>query len=230
MNTRFLTVLTMLAFLGFSVSAVAAKSVCQQDDTRPKCNRDNGGGGEDHGDPPAQYEAELIDGGFYFDPKIVTRNNRGNGYNSTEDLQMARDSDFPNENPDENPLPTDTDAWNEVFASCSTFDDVTKITGIDVSDNWSINNSGGNQAGTEGSRISIAFRDAVADGYPEVDVDLYLRGTLPADFPEDPEDLKESIVIYLTHFTLYGGATGNEGCVSSGDLVSDSVLKMTRTQ
>ena len=44
LNTRFLTLLTMLAFLGFSVSAFAAKWDCDDENsTHPKCNPDSGG-------------------------------------------------------------------------------------------------------------------------------------------------------------------------------------------
>ena len=87
MKIRYLTLLTTLVFLGCSVSAFAGKD-CPDGDTSPKCNR--GGGGDDHGDPPAKYCAQLISGGFDFGIETVTRNNRGNAYNSPHGLIMVR--------------------------------------------------------------------------------------------------------------------------------------------
>ncbi len=44
MNTRFLTLLTALVFLGFTVSAFAVKPDCEDtSSTHPKCNPDSGG-------------------------------------------------------------------------------------------------------------------------------------------------------------------------------------------
>ena len=98
-----------------------------------------------------------------------------------------------------------------------------------MSNNWSIDNSGGNQAGTIGSNIQIAFRDAEFDGlYPRVDIDLYLIGELQALIPEAVED--DPIVITLTDFRLFGSLKDGNGCNSSGDLLPLSMLKMTRTQ
>ena len=140
----------------------------------------------------------------------VTRNNRGNGYNSTGTLIL----NFYEA------------AWGNVFSTCSIFDTLSSEPLL-VSDNWSIDNSGGNQAGTIGSNISIAFRDAVSAAYPNVDIDLYLSGTLPARFPEAAGG---SIVITLTDFRLFGGAQFGNGCKSSGELLPNSKLTMVRTQ
>ena len=55
MNTRFLTVLTTLVFLGFSISVLAAPpSKCEP---WPQCKDDGGGGGGE----PTSYD--VIDGG-----------------------------------------------------------------------------------------------------------------------------------------------------------------------
>lgn len=218
MNTRFLTVLTTLAFLGFSVSAIAQKE-CQDGDTRPKCNP--GGGGDDHGDPPVQYLAELTAGGFYFGSKVVTRNNRGNSYSSTEGLEMTREDIF-----GDGVSTTDTAAWDEVFSTCPSAFDEDPITDVIVSDDWSIDNSGGKSAGIPGSRVTMAFRNAYNPDYSDVEMDLFLVGTLPDEFPTGPD---QEIEITLGDFWFYVHAHGNEGCkiTTTFDSGDDSVLRMT---
>ena len=141
MNIPFLIVLTTLAFFGFSDSAFAQKE-CQDPDPRPKCNP--GGGGDDHGDPPAQYCAQLVKGGFDFGQETVIRNNRGNEYNSPNGLEMERPDPLVNSD-------FDPDAWDAVFATCPVLQSMGAITELTVSDDWAISNSGGKNAGTPGS-------------------------------------------------------------------------------
>ena len=226
MKTRFLIVLTTLACLGFSVSAFAGKD-CPDGDTSPKCNRGGGGGGDDHGDPPAQYLAELTAGGFYFGSKVVTRNNRGNSYSSTEGFEMDRVADFPGD-----PVtPTDTVAWDDVFSTCpATWVNYSSPESVNVGDDWSIDNSGGNSSGDPGSRVTLAFRNfyTIDSDYSGVQMDLFLVGTLPEEFPTVPGN---DIYIDLTAFNFYVDAHGNEDCKTRGTWLPGagaSTLKMTR--
>ena len=215
MKTRILTVLTTLAFLGFSVSAFAGKD-CVDGDTRPKCN--SGGGGDDHGDPPAQYCAELREGGFQFGTQTVIRNNRGNSYSSSsaEGPELTRGASG-----------TDVDAWDEVFVTCpATWDDEGTPQTVNVSADWSIDNSGGSSAGTPDSRVNLAFRNSWIPEYSAVEIDLFLVGRLPDYFPTEPD---KYIDIELGEFWYYVHAHGNEDCKIQGSFIlgDKSILRMT---
>jgi len=208
----------MAAFLGFSVSAFAGKE-CQDPDPRPKCNP--GGGGDDHGDPPAQYCAQLISGGFDFGRETVTRNNRGNAYNSPDGLYMVR------------PLDSDSQAaWDAVFATCPILISEGKIKLLTVSDKWEIGNGGGKSAGEEGTPVSVSFKNAHSELYRDIEVDLHLRGVLPA--AGFPTAVDETVEIELDVFWFYVHASGTDSCRISNKFsevvvggVDKSVLKMT---
>jgi len=211
------------------VPAFAAKDKdCASPNPHPSCG-DDGGGGDDHGDPPARYYVELIEGGFYFPGKVVTRNNRGNSYSSTKGLQMVREGTFPGEPA----TATDTAAWDEVFSTCPTayptaYPVDEPISTVKFGDDWSIDNSGGNSAGDVGSRVTLAFRNGYAVNHPEVEIDLFLVGTLPAPgIPASSED--GSIEIPLEKFSFYVHAHGNDSCKITGEFVSgdSSMLMMT---
>ena len=202
MKTGILIVLTTLAFLGLSVSAFAGK-LCEEGDARPKCNP---GGGDDHGDPSAQYCAELMSGGFDIGRQTVTRNNRGNSYssNSTEGLELKRGFNG-----------ADTVAWDAVFKTCpATYLDGSPAT-VNVSNDWSIDNSGGRSAGTENSRVNLSFRNSWIPMYPTVEIDLFLVGMLPHEFPSEFNDYQE-IDIPIGMFWYYVHAHGNEDCKIQG--------------
>ena len=86
MKTRYLTILTTLACLGFSVPAAAHDCTRHTDKTHKHC--DTGGGGGD----PIVYTAKLIDGAFTIDVGADSFA-KGNELRSEEDLDMNRPDD-----------------------------------------------------------------------------------------------------------------------------------------
>lgn len=222
MNTRFLTILSLLAFLGLSIAvpAFAGKDKnCDPNigDVHPSCG--GGDGGDDHGDPPAQYCAELISGGFNFGTETVTRNNRGNEYNSPDGLHMLRSDSYSQA------------AWDAVFATClvlsSRDGDITELT---VSDKWAISNSGGKSAGTPDSPVLVSFKNAYnAEVYPDIEVDLHLRGLLPAEGFPTADSTHDAVEIVLDEFWFYVHAGGTDSCkiLDFFDPLPSSVLRMT---
>jgi hypothetical protein len=186
----------------------------------------NGGGGGGDPEPSVKYKAALVSGGFRFSAVEVTLNKRGNTFTGVVPLDMNRDgtTDIPG---DQEPflLPDDQKAWDDVFASCSLFDGI--VDSVDVSTRWSIDNSGGKQAGTLGSNIRISFRDVVpADPFSDADVDFALIGTLTELHPTEVDDFS---LTTLTNFSFFG-STKFEGCNTAGDLSRNSVLVITRIQ
>ena len=236
MKIRYLTLLTTLVFFGFSVSAFAGK-VCQDGDTRPKCN--GGGGGDDHGDPPAKYCAQLISGGFDFGLETVTRNNRGNAYTSPHGLIMDRPTVLAppyDQQPPYDP-PYSQAAWDAVFETCEILTSLGSIELLAVSDKWEIGNGGGKSAGEGGTPVAVSFKNAHSALYPGIEVDLHLRGKLPdGGFPLGPNDIPDNVVIDLYDFWFYVHASGTDSCKiittfeeqGEGEVVvPHSVLKMT---
>lgn len=218
MKITYMTILATLAFLGFPDSTMAHPCKHHPDKSDAHCTDSGGGDGNNN---LATYEAALTMGGFRFDPVVVILNKRGNIFNGTVDLFLDRDDASID----------DQDAWDDVFATCALFDDENGISmtveNVQVFDTWSIDNSGGKQAGTIGSNIMVSFRDTIAGDFPEVDIDFRLIGTLPALVPE----LGDSIDIILTQFKFWGGVPGEDAC-NSGEqpLIPESTLVLTRTQ
>ena len=218
MKSRYLIFLTALGFFGFSVTAVAHP-----------CDRDPG---HKHCDSDPIYTAALINGGFRFSAVDVTLNRRGNIFNSVNELDMYDDGTT-DESDGQEPFDSgDQEAWDTVFSTCSLFNDENgdplAVSSVHVSDNWSIDNSGGKKAGTLGSNIRISFRDVVPGGFPEADVDFSLIGILSELHPVNVGD---SSYTTLTKFSFYG-STKFEGCNSTGDFLpgNESVLVITRSQ
>jgi hypothetical protein len=206
--------LLVVLILVFAAATVQAK----------KPDKPGGGhGGDDHADPPAKYCAKLTSGGFDFGNQTVTRNNRGSSYNSPDSLDMSR------------PLWNDPiysqSAWDLVFSTCpvlkSSFSNPNM--GLDVSDDWSIDNY--SKDGAPGSQVVISFRNGHTDLRPDIEVDLHLVGILPepgiptADTPGVP------VSIVLNEFWFNVQAHGTDSCRIQGSFgdqnVDDSVLEMT---
>jgi len=157
------------------------------------------------------YCAELIAGGFYFGignkfSQTVFRNNRGNGYRNTVELNMDRPEDGTSE----------ADAWDAVFETCPALNTKSPTEIIEhlwVSDQWGISNSGAKSTGTAGSPVLVSFRNAHSLLYPEIEVDLHLRGQLPDVCPPCiPEEGAADLEIYLDDFWFYVHAHGNDSC------------------
>ena len=195
------------------------------------CHDDDG-----NGETSAVYTAKLTMGGFIFRDMndnsaiavTVTPNKRGNSYHSKVALDMSR------------PLnSTDQMAWDIVFGSCANLLTTKPPLGVAVADNWTIDNSGGNKAGTVDSDIRIRFKDVEATGCKDVDISFDLIGViLAADGPFLPVKKDDTSSFTLTQFVIFGDAKRGESCrsgvqdlqVEEEDLQVYSVLEITRTK
>ncbi len=217
MNIRILLLLPLL--LGLSVNGWAAPGEC----SGPKKDRPDECNGEDE---TAVYTAELTMGGFIFGPVDVTPSKRGNSYHSEETLKMSRSL-----------VSTDDQMeWDVVFGECADLLTTLPIDSVAVADNWTIDNSGGNKAGTVGSDIRIRFKDVVATGSPNVDISFDLSGViLAADGPFLPVHKNKPSSFTLKQFVIFGDAKKGQSCRSGvqnlqvQDLQVYSVLEITRT-
>ncbi len=219
LSTLLLTLGVAVLTLSYANVSFAVKPVCPG--THPSCNGD-----EDPPGPAAVYKAALTMGGFIFETVDVTPSKRGNSYHSQDTLDMSR--------------PIDGDpgqsAWDSVFSTCPLLSDL--IDGVIASDNWTINNSGskvdGSVSNNPDSDILIRFRDVVADGFPDVDIDFNLigkigltNGTVTNFLPE----LNQTSVFFLDTFNFFGSGNRGGGCRSGiSGLSPDSVLEIERTQ
>ena len=115
MNTRFLTILLSLSFLGLSVSVLAGKP--DKCPTWPSCDTDP------EPEPEPEYTAALTMGGFRFEAVNITPNNRSTGYTSTSALDMSRPcSTYAAPAGQEwegcGDVGGDDEAWDDVFLAC----------------------------------------------------------------------------------------------------------------
>jgi len=214
MNIRILLLLPLL--LGLSVNGWAAPGEC----SGPKKDRPDECNGEDE---TAVYTAELTMGGFIFGPVDVTPSKRGNSYHSEETLKMSRSL-----------VSTDDQMeWDVVFGECADLLTTLPIDSVAVADNWTIDNSGGNEAGTVGSNIRIRFKDVEAEGSPDVDINFDLIGVLvnTTDDPFLPVKKDDTSSFTLTQFVIFGDKKKGRSCRSGvQDLQVYSVLEITRTK
>ena len=224
LSTLSLSLAVVVVTLGYATSAFAGKK-CDAGPEHPSC-KDG-----DNGEISAVYTAELTMGGFIFGPVDVTPSKRGNSYHSEETLKMSRPPD--DATPDD--ATPDQMVWDEVFSWCMDLLTTNPPVSVAVADNWTIDNSGGNKAGTVGSDIRIRFKDVVATeppGSPDVDISFDLSGViLAADGPFLPVDINNPSSFTLTQFVIFGDAKKGQSCRSGvQDLQVHSVLKITLTQ
>ncbi|MCH7508854.1 MAG: hypothetical protein IIB68_03315 [Proteobacteria bacterium] len=194
------------------------------------CHDDDG-----NGETSAVYTAKLTMGGFIFRDMndnsaiavTVTPNKRGNSYHSKVALDMSRPPDIPPDDPTDDQM-----AWDIVFGSCANLLTTNPPLGVAVADNWTIDNSGGNKAGTVGSDIRIRFKDVEAEG-SDVDINFDLIGVLDDPFLPVGNDTSS---FTLTQFVIFGDKKRGESCRSGvqylkvEDMQVYSVLEITRTQ
>ena len=206
MNTRFLTILVTLAFLGFSVSVLAGKK-CDEDPNHRSC-----------GGPSGKYTAALK-GDFAFAPVVVTPGKKGGSLLNDVKITMDR--------PDDGGY----GAWDGVFDSCVPSDVLSPTIDSVESNNWSIVNSGGNNIGTLGSLVVVRFHDISNDVVDDAgntirvtDIDFNLAGTLDyaGQFLPEPG---WTHCLTLTRANIFGeGGYHGLSCKSgSNPLVGDSV-------
>jgi hypothetical protein len=224
MNARFLTLLTTLAFLGFSVTVAAHP--CDRAPGHKHCDSDPGGGGSS-----VVYTAELTQGVFTFnihestaEPDIVDVTLvRDIGLLSNVRLDMILE------------LAEDEATWNQVFNTCQELLLHVSVVGFTVfADNWSIEQPGG---------VRVIFRDIVL---PEAVVTVQLIGDeydlfLPPDPVGTGSEYETSIEHVLGNAAIYGrspqGVHPKKGCQPKGSggfdifpLVPPSVLVITATR
>lgn len=199
-------ILIIVAAVALSISGVAVAKKCDN----PPCG--GGGGG---GDAPAEFTAALVSGGFTFDAVDVSLNRKGNTYSSTVGLSMIRPDDS-----------NEAMQWDDVFAVCPELFFSDEVPSVWAPNNWTIDNSGGKNAGKVGSNIRVSFRDVSVPDYPEVVLDFGLIGVLEEELPPT----SGTISVVLTKFNFFGAGNPPAGC-SSGtlDLYKEySVLEITR--
>ena len=223
-STLLLTLAIAVLTLGYANVSFAAKPVCPG--THPSCKDDP----DPPPPPPATvvYEAELTIGGFIFGPVDVTPSKRGNSYHSQDTLDMSH--------PDDDTSP-DRMAWDSVFSTCPELLSGS-IDGVIAGDSWTINISGsklnGSVSNNPDSDILIRFRDVVADGFPDVDIDFNLIGKIGSTngavtnfLPE----LDETSVFRLDTFNFFASGSQGAGCRSGIlGLYPPSLLEITRTK
>ena len=210
LSTLSLSLAIAVMTLGYATSAFADKPT---------------GGGHNHGGE-AVYTAQLTMGGFIFRGMdnnaiavTVTPNKRGNSYHSEATLSMS------------SPGSTDDQgAWDEVFSWCMDLLMTNPPVRVAVADNWTIDNSGGKEAGTVGSDIRIRFKDVEALGFSGVNINFDLIGViLVADGPFLPGEGGTSSFT-LTEFVIFGDKKRGESCRSGVRFLSvPSTLEITRT-
>jgi hypothetical protein len=204
MNTRFLTLLMSLAFLGLSVSVLAGKP--DKCPTWPNCDTDP------EPEPGPEYTAALTMGGFRFEPVDITLNNRSTGYTSTSTLDMSRPCtvDAPGDQEWDGcgDVGGDHDAWDDVFLACNEVLGGTQIEGITIGADWGIT-QGGKRKSNTAHNIRITFRTVVADGFSEADIWIALITW--ESYPRSmflPEEGPPS-VYYLDTVKVYGDDVAN---------------------
>ena len=191
--------------IALSISGVAVAKKCDS----PPCGGSGGGN-----DTQAEFTAALVSGAFKFAFEDVSINGKGNTYSSTVGLSLIRPDDL-----------DEALQWDDVFDVCPELFFGEEVASLWVPDNWTIDNSGGKNAGKVGSNIRVSFRDVLVPGFPEAVLDFGLIGVLEEELP--PTTGKVSVE--LTKFNFFGSGNPPAGC-SSGtqDLHEYSVLEITR--
>lgn len=221
MKTRYMTILTTLAFLGLSFSALAAKPVR--------------GGGEG----PIVYTAELKGaffggsftvGAFEFNTLagsksvvVVTPNKRKSSLHSNESLDMVRpgldlDAEPPIETcvdiPEEDGETYDAcQTWNHVFNTCPLLLVANSVQGFTVgADDWSIQMPGGGYVQFNDMLMQDAEVTVALYGDKEVNTDPFLPEPGP-----DSGDTETSVFI-LDRFATWGKSLpGTDGSIMGCD-------------
>jgi len=222
MKIRYLTLLTTLAFLCFSGSAIAHP--CEREPGHMHCDTDPGGG------PEPEYTAELTRGDFVFGGNSgilenLTVDRKGTSLPGNQLLEMDPMVD------------ASLDEWDKIFQDCSLLVTGEQITGFDVqASNWSINYT---KSRRSSGNVYIAMRNLriyppPSDDYTNVDFDFDLHGVVALGESFLPTESGGSIVHELTEYKLWAGAGGQGGFTCNSDgrpaLENISYLKITRTK
>jgi hypothetical protein len=220
MNHRYLTLLTTLAFLGFSSSALIAKQKC---DEWPNCPNPN-----PEPEPGVVYTAELTDGDFVFasgttDPLILeglTANRKGTALSGPDTDELWMDISGSNKA-----------AWDYIFnpdpdpsRDCLQLVTEGSITSFNVAPgNWGISHIGAKGAP---GHVYIVMRNLeiiigpLLDEYSNAQFDFDLHGdvVLKKDGTFDlfpPEACGNPSTFNLNEYVLWGGIGGQYKIVCS---------------
>lgn len=194
MNFRILTILTALAFLGFSVTALAHP--CDRDPGHRHCNTE----------PEPEYTAELTTGDFVFGTSTgtldgLTPNRKGTGLPGNQLLEM-------------DPDPDGASGWATIFGDCSALVSGGVVTGFDVQDdNWSIHYT---KSKRDLNKIHITMRNLIiypgtSQDYSQVQFDLDLHGEIETQVPFLPDKGDPPSEFQLIKYKLWAGGHGPNG-------------------
>ena len=224
MNPRYLILLTTLAFLGFSSSALMAKPI--KCDIWPNCPNPN-----PNPEPGVVYTARLTAGGFVFtlgELTDLTANGKGTALSGPDPLSMdiwGFDDD------PEGPSLYDADAWDHIFYGClslvtpdSSNSGALHITSFDVAaDNWRINHIGAKGAP---GHVYIVMRNlenitqVLLPQYSNADFDFDLHGDVIQVDGKDqlfPPAAGTTSTFILDEYVLWGGVGGKEKIICNSD-------------
>lgn len=231
MKIQFLTLLTTLAFLGFSSSTLMAKpDKCSDWPNCPNPDPDQ--------DVTAKYTAKLV-GNFNFLPDAeltgLTANSRGTALTGNFDIEMSQSDRI--EIYDEaacpdGPVPCPPEGVFILHYHCPDLVDEGSVTFEVTAGNWEINHIGAK--GTPG-HVYIAMRNlknvsTLDPKYSNADFDFFIHGDVNERDLFPPAD--DPTTIQLTEYQLWAGIGGREKilCNSDGrpELISVVTLTITR--
>jgi len=202
MKTRYLMILTALAFLGFSANAVAHPCDRHVDKSHKHCDNEPGGG-----DGSIVYTAKLS-GAFVFD-EDVTPNKRESSLHSNQDLDLERPGSLAVCSLKSMDLETfdACQTWNHVFNTClmllGGLEDSVEVIRVG-DDDWSIQRPGG---------VYVKFGDMPVPG-AKVSVNLYGNKELNND-PFLPTLEGSPSLFILDEFATWGKSLpGKDGHMS----------------
>jgi len=233
MNPRYLILLTTLAFLGFSSSALMAKP--EKCDDWPNCPNPDP-------DVTATYTAQLTGGYFVFETADgtgiltgLTTNSRGTALSGDFDIKMSQVSPvyiYDESACPDGPVPCPDDPVFVFNYHCPDFlEDPVPVTFYVAAGNWGIAHIGAK--GTPG-HVYIVTRNLenitlLNSHYSKADFDFDLHGDVDEGDLFPPETTTE---ILLTEYKLWAGVGGREKILCNSDdrpaLLSEIELVITR--
>jgi hypothetical protein len=213
MKVRFLTILVMLIFVGFS--SLATAHPCHRDpdyDNHRHCFN------EPDPDPVVTYTLALSSGEFVFSAVDVYVDPKGKTLNGVDSLHLFR----PGVDGSQAQL-----AWDKIFAGCSLMPStVDSFAVADVS--WSVTETGGKR---DYALITFRLHDMVVyptptAANPDFDLNLTFRKNAANNDPLLPSEPSDTSLFPLDNYILWGSAQGGLNCQAQGEKASYQPLPM----